>query len=386
MRIHFVASAVTTAALGVVALLWSHAPADALVTSTAHVVGLPGPSCPLTPAKQLKSTQAWAKMMPVLRSPRCSNCHGGIPDPIPEAGAPPKRHRGVVDIESSMGNVKDYCQNCHMKGWRMPGPIFHWPDKSDSEICSMMKKNFTGASFVDHIRRDGGGTQFIDMAFKGERGLDPSGQGIDLYEAETDKKFVAEPPPGTHAQLTQQAMAWIAAQGGSFVGDDKCGCEIAETGELYLLEIVIRNGVGYQGIVVSDSTTMRIRVNDTTVTVFSINNSPTTAEPQQVVQGESTINWIPDPLGLTNIVKAVGTLLVDYPVEGSRTLKVDFTQEGTRSPEFEILYRKTRSKSGGEAHMGFPLSSQFELIEGKKVYEIKVPSAVYRLTLINAAK
>src|SRR5258707_2988545 len=126
MRIHFVASEVTTAALGVVAVLWSHAPAAALATPTARVVGLAGPSCPLSPAKQLKSTQAWAKMMPVLRSPRCSNCHGGIPDPFPEPGGPPKRHRNVVDIDNTMIR-QSTCESCHMKGWRMPGPIFHWP-------------------------------------------------------------------------------------------------------------------------------------------------------------------------------------------------------------------------------------------------------------------
>ena len=37
-------------------------------------------------------------------------------------------------------------------------------------------------------------------------------------------------------------------------------------------------------------------------------------------------------------------------------------------------------------YFGLPLSSQFELIDGKKVYEIVVPLALYRLTLLNAAK
>src|SRR4051812_44312160 len=40
-------------------------------------------SCPLTSAQQKASIAAWQKLMPVFRHPRCINCHGAMPSPLP---------------------------------------------------------------------------------------------------------------------------------------------------------------------------------------------------------------------------------------------------------------------------------------------------------------
>ena len=177
-----------------------------------------GGSCPLTGPQEVSAIKAWQKMMPVFRHPRCLNCHGGVPDPLAQVVG--TLHMGVVEISSK--DDKAICEECHEEGWRLPGHL--WTRKDDLEICSDMKMLFTSGDFIDHIVRDGGGVPFIEYAFKGMRGLN-EGAGEGAYE---DKFGVgtlkADPPPGTHAQLVQQAKDWVKAQGGSFVGDNDCGC------------------------------------------------------------------------------------------------------------------------------------------------------------------
>jgi hypothetical protein len=112
-----------------------------------------------------------------------------------------------------------------MNGWRMAEPSDQWIGKSDGEICSHVKDIMNiGRNVVEHFRRDGGGVPFIEAAFRGDRSLDAGARAI--YEAETGKTFRAEPPPGTHLKLIQQAQNWVtaASQGGELVGDDDCGC------------------------------------------------------------------------------------------------------------------------------------------------------------------
>jgi hypothetical protein len=68
-------------------------------------------------------------------------------------------------------------------------------------------------------------------------------------------------------------------------------------------------------------------------------------------------------------------------------LKVDFTHKDARLPEFETIYpRGEHMKEGGQAFYGLPNSSQFELVEGKKMYEVVRPGVVFRLTLLSSTK
>jgi hypothetical protein len=201
-----------------IAVGWDRGTPTASATAAGGSVREAGGSCPLTAAQELASITAFKKMMPVFRHPRCLNCHGGIPDPL--ASPTPARHAGVVELDATDNNKT--CEECHMDGWRVP-PAFKWTEKTDAELCSDMKM-FTAEAFIDHILRDGGGTPFIEMAFRGKRGLNEGGQTI--FEADLKRPLKAEPPPGTHAQLVQQARDWVKAQGGSFVGDGDCGCII----------------------------------------------------------------------------------------------------------------------------------------------------------------
>ena len=177
------------------------------VYAASRAVGQAANSCPLSPAQQVTASQAWTKMMPVFRHPRCLNCHGGIPDPL--SFSKPTDHMGAVDMDST--STIATCEGCHMDGWHV-GP--QWIDKSDVQLCSNMKFRFSSAQFIDHLDHDGG-HGFIVAAFVGRRGLNP-----------LDPKIGPAPPPAGHPQLVQLGRDWVAAQGGRFVGDDECGCAL----------------------------------------------------------------------------------------------------------------------------------------------------------------
>ncbi len=340
-----------------------------------------GGSCPLTTTQQKNSAKAWGKMMPVFRHPRCTNCHGGIPDPLPGPGGATRKHSGVVDMDST--DTEKVCEDCHEAGWRIPG--HKWTDLDDGELCGIQKSLFTSTQFIDHIVRDGGGVPFIELAFAGLRGLN-DGAGKSAMEDDLKRPLIAEPPPGSHAQLIALARAWVTAQGGKFVGDQDCGCVAPETGEVYLLEIQSRDEGGFQGFLVTDSVSMKIRIEDTTVTIFALTNFPSAATPKSLTQPQTVINWILDPLGEINIVSTVGMILPDYPVDGHRTLKVDFTHTGVKGPLFELIGpRNARSKVGGDVYNAFLRSVQFELVAGKRVYD-NFPNqlVITKLTLLSS--
>jgi hypothetical protein len=279
-----------------------------------------------------------------------------------------------------------------MDDWGSSSSAPNWSNKSDEQICVGMHLVFENdaAAFIDHIVRDQGNIQFIEAGFKGLRGLTDGGR--DIYENEKGKTIVPEPPPGTHAQLIAQARAWVAAQGGKFVGDKDCGCIVAETGEVYLLAIRIVDLRGVGGmIVVTDSVTMKIRIQDTTVTVYALKNFKPSAVPGEVASNfgvKSVTRWVDDEIGHMNIVTAAGYLSVDFPAEGDRTLKVDFTHSDARYPEFVTTYATgaKHREGGGPFPHAFPFSSTFNIGEGKSVYEVSGRGANFKLTLLSSTE
>ncbi len=191
--------------------------ASAMPARPRHLVAGSGPSCPLSLPEQVKAVKAFAEMMPVFRHPRCTNCHGGVnPFVEPEVGS----HRGGA-MEPPPPFNSEQCQECHdqLKGWDIPGTPLFFAGKSDEEICMQVKAFAeTGHSFVEHIRHDHGGIQFIAAGFKGDRALDA--------QSLADHDVVIEKPPGTQEQLTEKARNWVKAMGaeGEFPGSAECGC------------------------------------------------------------------------------------------------------------------------------------------------------------------
>ncbi len=179
----------------------------------------PAPACTLTPTQHVKSVKAFAEMMPVFRHPRCTNCHGGVNPFVEEEVG---RHRGGAMTPPPPFN-HEQCQDCHdqLAGWDIPGTPLFFAGKSDQAICEQVKAFAeTGHNFVEHIRNDHGGIQFIAAGFAGDRALDA--------QSRADYDVKVEPPPGTQPELTELARKWVEAMGGEFVGPLDCGCKVPE--------------------------------------------------------------------------------------------------------------------------------------------------------------
>jgi hypothetical protein len=185
-----------------------------------------GESCPLPVDKQLEAIMAFAEMLPVFRHPRCMNCHGGVdPSSPPHPGA--GQLDSDVDPQPNSAEYRAQCEGCHDQllardgspGWTIPHSSVFFVGKSDEELCSQMKKFSPsgGDHFVEHIYNDHGDTQFIAAGFVGDRALGEDGLA--------EHRLVAEPPPGTQAELTAKARRWA-----DIVGDgwrpEPCGCTV----------------------------------------------------------------------------------------------------------------------------------------------------------------
>lgn len=194
----------------------------ALISPSSPLLAQSGGSCPLPVDEQIEAIGAFAKMLPVFRHPRCMNCHGGV-DPLSE------QHRGVDQLDPAidrMGGEEaraayvEQCQTCHdgLKGWTIPGPPVFFIGKTDEELCLQMKTfEPTGEDFVEHLDNDHHGIQFIAAGFKGDRAL---GDGL------ADFSLVAEPPPGTQAELVAKAKRWTEILGDGYQASKPCGCVV----------------------------------------------------------------------------------------------------------------------------------------------------------------
>lgn len=208
----------------VITLAWNPGPGTVSATTTAYTMGQKANSCPLPLGDQVKAISVFAKMIPVFRHPRCSNCHGGV-DPFvdPRTG---KHGGGQRDPDDFADGT---CADCHDQmlksktaGWNMAPPPMFWVKKNDVELCMQVREmNPDAASYVGHIRDDNGGVPFTEVAFEGMRAL-----SVGTKSEITGSVIVAEKPPGTLLGMTKQAQDYVDAMGGSLVGSSDCGCKL----------------------------------------------------------------------------------------------------------------------------------------------------------------
>jgi len=231
MRLRLVGPILTLLLVGVVAAAWSGAG-----TAPAPVRPNRGsaPACPLTSSQERAAVLAFEEMMPVIRHPRCINCHGGVNPLVPYAQG--GHMGGFIDTtqipHSSVQTIRAVCQECHVQlpGWDTPGPPMLWVGKSSKQICMQFKRlSNDPADFIGHITNEHGGTQFIEAAFKGERALDEASK--DMPGDDYGKPFKVEPPPGTHNDLIRQGTDWANTVGSiGWNATPDCGCEIHSNG------------------------------------------------------------------------------------------------------------------------------------------------------------
>ncbi len=191
--------------------------------------GLPtiqsGNACPLNRSQERRAMEAFKKLLPVVQHPRCANCHGGV-DPFVDQ-AQGMHGGGKIDSTGGFLRTRSRCEECHgeLPGWELPVlPEMAFAGKSARELCMLFKKmKPVPSAFVAHMDNDQGGVQFTTTAYKGDRALNDMAR--DDWEETNHRRFVNEPPPGTHAQMVADAQAWVDAMGAGWQVLPDCGCK-----------------------------------------------------------------------------------------------------------------------------------------------------------------
>jgi hypothetical protein len=115
---------------------------------------------------------------------------------------------------------------------------------------------------------------------------------------------------------------------------------------------------------------MKVIVQDTTVTISNIVNFPSVAVPPKLVVGNSTVIWIPDPVGELNITKVVGRNAVDFFGANTGYLGFDFTETDVHTPKYHIVTPPSLDQYyGGTPDPGFLLGTSFHTTAGRIYYE-----------------
>ena len=180
-------------ALGAV-VYWPYVPA-AVIPETA----IPAPSSSAAP----EGAALFQHMMPVLESPRCANCHGGI-----DVFAPNTRHQGGPQQPGDSPWTQ--CQTCHTtigngEGpaiWRQPSSDdpARWGGLSEGTICRALLSDPAGV--IDHLTND----PRVALGFEGLRGI---GSDSPYWPIE------AAPPPMDRESFVELTHEWLDASANS---------------------------------------------------------------------------------------------------------------------------------------------------------------------------
>ncbi|MGA9521204.1 MAG: FecR family protein, partial [Myxococcaceae bacterium] len=181
--------------------------------------------CNITPEQVQAAAKLFEQMKPVLRHPRCANCHGGMDVFTKGSG-----HFGgtAFDEEQVIETKWATCSsvNCHdaaptlsqdpeQQQWRQGMTTgLKWGALPDQELCVAMKRSrMTSQQFLDHLRIDAR----VKLGFQGLRGH----LSLPLDE---------EPPPMKHEDFIALAGKWVQALGGDTNWlPIECGCQAPVT-------------------------------------------------------------------------------------------------------------------------------------------------------------
>ena len=173
--------------------------------------------CPLSDEQTQKSIEAFDKLVPVFRDPRCIRCHGELDvfaANTPHEGGERRRE------EETAERIDDTCNVCHDQvaggeRWMTPSPGHAFVGKDAKTLCKQMHESRdTREAFIDHVTTD----PLIKAAFIGMRAMTEE----DLQELH----LMREPPRAmTHEGFIAASNAWLDAMGGEFKGEPSCGCE-----------------------------------------------------------------------------------------------------------------------------------------------------------------
>jgi hypothetical protein len=164
-------------------------------------------------AKQVpkaKSQALFARIVTVLKSPSCMNCHTDAAHPFPRQGD--DRHRHLFNVTrgpSDYGAPGLHCSTCHhatnnaasgtpgAPGWRLAPLSTAWEGLSDWEICrELLDRTRNGgrkpAALIDHFAHD----SLVNWAWA--PGTDHNGRARST-------------PPLTHEEFNRTVKSWFAS-------------------------------------------------------------------------------------------------------------------------------------------------------------------------------
>lgn len=153
--------------------------------------------------------------------------------------------------------------------------------------------------------------------------------------------------------------------------------------ELYLLEMRVIDSSWFQGMKAIDSVSMKVHVNDAIVTISNIVNFPSKAIPEQLAVGNSTVIWIPDPIGELNVTSATGSNAVDFFGPNTGYLGLNFTHTDVHTPKYHIVTPPNLDQYYGGAIAQFLSGTSFHLIAGKTYYDnsSQDPNSNFKVTV-----
>jgi hypothetical protein len=171
----------------------------------------------------------FAEMMPVIRSPRCANCHGGTdPNVKPEGLNHPG---GQLDIATEDGvmlrSANLPCLECHTApgatpDWRLAPTSMSFIGKDALKMCRQLRSDNLLASpanrtrFMTHLEED----PLVRLAFVGQGGIGE------------ESASAPEPPPMSHAEFLAAARRWVT--------DGEAGCRNEWSGEIMQISTMAR--------------------------------------------------------------------------------------------------------------------------------------------------
>lgn len=150
---------------------------------------------PSAPQSSPTPFQLFQRMLPAIRHPRCTNCHGVV-DPLTGMN-----HRGG-EVE------KDVCLSCHGKAaeWQIPGNDHFFAGRTDREVCSQV------SDFVSTFGRDAFRTKHIRQDDQIIQAFDGLAGGARVPGDRYDDGTVmppADPPKISHQDFIKAGDDWI---------------------------------------------------------------------------------------------------------------------------------------------------------------------------------
>ena len=156
----------------------------------------------------------FAALMPVFKSPRCVNCHGGT-DPQHNVNHKGGQQDVMLNTAGDMelvglGSNGD-CVECHDAPdahiWRLAPKVLSFVGKETKPLCRQLRADLTKkfdlkkakgrADFLDHLHTD----PLIKVAFVGDGGISEDNGVRD--------EVTVEPPPMSHQTFIALARHWL---------------------------------------------------------------------------------------------------------------------------------------------------------------------------------